>query len=116
MLLSPLLLLFSFLTLSQTKPILSPPPSTNTLLPHFNLSSPIHYPTFLDYLPRKCTDWANWTANVIEQDCYIALDIFYEKEVKQRQQTLYEFVTKGNRPVGRDKPIWLPQAVRYGRL
>jgi len=91
-----------FLNPGLTYDIFSPAAPQVSLLPLSDLPT-IH-----------CTPWPNWTASYREKDCYKALDIFYERNVKRHGRTLHEWVTIGDRPVGRDVPVWVPRGVVVG--
>jgi len=91
-----------FLNPGLTYDIFSPAAPQVSLLPLSDLPT-IH-----------CTPWPNWTASYHEKDCYKALDIFYERNVKRHGRTLHEWVTIGERPVGRDVPVWVPRGVVVG--
>jgi len=101
-------------------------PSLSTLHPPF-LDPGLTYDIFPPAAPQvsllplpaslptiHCTPWPNWTASYREKDCYKALDIFYERDVKRHGRTLHEWVTIGDRPVGRDVPVWVPKGVVVG--
>lgn len=119
MLLLLLLLLLALLTLPKAITALPPLPTPISITsPNFipsNLSSLRPLTVRPEPHRRLCTPWQNWTASYVETDCWTALDIFFEDQVKPRepQRRLYEFVTRGDRPVGRDQPVWLPAAVEY---
>ena len=50
----------------------------------------------------------------VERDCYTALDEFYDREAMVFKGERFEWLARGQKPVGRDV-VWTPRAYVIGR-
>lgn len=69
-----------------------------------NASAPVH-----------CTSKAAWVGGgFVERDCYTALDRFYDREALVFKGERFEWLARGQKPVGREV-VWTPRAYVVGR-
>ena len=64
--------------------------------------------------PVHCTSRSEWIGSgYVEQHCYRALDTFYDREALVYKEERFEWLPRGQRPVGRDI-VWTPKAYVVG--
>ena len=99
-----LLSIFVHSTSSFGKPILlSSRPSLVLSAAKLNASAPV-----------RCTSKTAWIGGgYVEQDCYTALDRFYDREALRFKGERFEWLARGQKPVGRDV-VWTPRAYVVG--